>query len=138
MAIDNIRNMRKGFIFLTRAICWPYKPALCSASCSVFLRLLCDRENQQITFPRKLFPLFLLMEAHCVFARWELTCLLPSLLTYLLTYLPTYLLTHSLTPCSRVLLQKLTGFQLVKKFPAFYGTRRFITPFTGARHMSPS
>jgi len=25
-------------------------------------------------------------------------------------------------PWSRVLLEKLTGFQLVKKFPAFYGT----------------
>jgi len=35
-----------------------------------------------------------------------------------------------LTPWSRVLLEKLTGFQLVKKFPAFYGTRRFVT--TGA------
>ena len=33
---------------------------------------------------------------------------------------------HSLTPRSTVLLAKLTGFQLVKKFPAFYGTRRFI------------
>ena len=31
-----------------------------------------------------------------------------------------------LTPWSRVLLQKLTGFRLVKKFPAFYGTRGFI------------
>ena len=38
-----------------------------------------------------------------------------------------YLLTYLLTPWSRVLLEKLTGFQLVKKFPAFYGTRRFIT-----------
>jgi hypothetical protein len=37
-----------------------------------------------------------------------------------------YLLTHLLTPCSTVLLDKLSGFQLVKKFPAFYGTRRFI------------
>jgi hypothetical protein len=27
-----------------------------------------------------------------------------------------------LTPCSRVLLEKLTGFQLVKKFSAFHGT----------------
>ena len=36
------------------------------------------------------------------------------------------LLTYLLTPWSRVLLEKLTGFQLVKKFPAFYGTRRFI------------
>jgi len=26
------------------------------------------------------------------------------------------------TPGSKVLLEKLTGFQLVKKFPAFYGT----------------
>ena len=30
--------------------------------------------------------------------------------------------TYLLTPCCRVLLEKLTGFQLVTKFPAFYGT----------------
>jgi len=30
----------------------------------------------------------------------------------------------------------LTGSQLVKKFPAFYGTRRFITAFTSLRHLS--
>jgi len=49
-----------------------------------------------------------------------------------------YLLSYLLTPCSRVLLEKPTGFQLVKKFPAFYGTRRFITAFTSARHLSLS
>jgi len=39
---------------------------------------------------------------------------------YLQNYLPTYsLLTYLLTPCSTVLLQKLTGSQPVKKFPAF-------------------
>ena len=54
------------------------------------------------------------------------------------TYLLTYLLTHSLTPWSRVLLQKLTGLQLVKKFPAFYGIRKCITAFTSARHLSLS
>ena len=37
---------------------------------------------------------------------------------------------------SRVLLKKLTGFQSVQKFPAFYGTRRFITTFTNTRHLS--
>ena len=37
-------------------------------------------------------------------------------------YLNSYLPTYSLTPWSRVLLEKLTGSQLVKKFPAFYGT----------------
>jgi hypothetical protein len=36
------------------------------------------------------------------------------------------------------ILKKLTGFQLVKKFPAFYGNRRFITAFTNARHQSLS
>ena len=46
--------------------------------------------------------------------------------------LPTNAHTHLLTPCSTVLLEKLNGFQLVKKFPASYGTRRFITAFTSA------
>ena len=41
-----------------------------------------------------------------------------------------------LTPCSRVLLEKLIGFQLVKKFPAFDATRRFITAFTSVHHLS--
>jgi hypothetical protein len=52
------------------------------------------------------------------------------------TYLLTCLLTCLLTPCSRVILEQLTGLQLVEKLPAFYGTRRFITAFTSARHLS--
>ena len=49
-----------------------------------------------------------------------------------------YLLTYLLTPWCRVLLEKLTGLQLVKKFPAFHGTRRFITALTSVRHLSLS
>jgi hypothetical protein len=49
-----------------------------------------------------------------------------------------FLIIYLLTPWSRVLLQKLTGSQLIKKFPAFHGTRRFITVFTSARHLSLS
>ena len=76
--------------------------------------------------------------------------LLTYSITYLLTYLLTYSLTHSLThsltylrtylltPWSRALLEKLTGFQLVKKFPAFYGARKFITSFTSTRQLSQS
>ena len=45
---------------------------------------------------------------------------------------------YLLTPCSRVILEKLNGLQLVKKFPAFYGTRRFITSFTSTSHLSLS
>ena len=43
------------------------------------------------------------------------------------------LITYLLTSWSRVLLGKLTGSQLVKKFPAFSGTWRFSTAFTSAR-----
>ena len=62
-------------------------------------------------------------------ARSNLPTALPRLFITL-TFIP--------TPCSRVLLDKLTRSQLVKKFPAFYGTRRFITAFTSAGHLSPS
>ena len=44
--------------------------------------------------------------------------------------------TYSLTPRCRVLPEQLTGLQLVKKFPAFHGTRMFITALTSVRHLS--
>ena len=49
-------------------------------------------------------------------------------------------LTWSLTylPWCRVLHEKLTGLHLVKKFPAFHGTRRFITALTSVCHLSLS
>ena len=58
--------------------------------------------------------------------------------SYFYDYLLTHLLTYLLTPWCRVLLEKLTGLQLVKKFPAFHGTRRFITAHTCVRHLSLS
>ena len=45
---------------------------------------------------------------------------------------------YVLTPWCRVLLEKLTGLQPVKKFPAFHGTRRFITAHTTVRRLSLS
>ena len=52
--------------------------------------------------------------------------------------LTVHLVTTLLTPWRRVLFEKLTGLQLVKKFPAFHGTRRFITALTSVRHLSLS
>ena len=46
--------------------------------------------------------------------------------------------TYLLTPWCRVVLEKLTGLQLVKKFPAFHGTRWFTTALTTVRHLSLS
>ena len=43
-----------------------------------------------------------------------------------------------LTPWCRVLLEKLSYLQIVKKFPAHHGTRRFITALTSVRHLSVS
>ena len=44
----------------------------------------------------------------------------------------------NLTAWSRVLSEKLTVPQVVRKFPAFYRTRSFITIYTRARHLSLS
>ena len=44
----------------------------------------------------------------------------------------TYLLTHSMEQSP---FEKRTVFQPVKKFPVFYGTRRFITAVTSVRHL---
>jgi hypothetical protein len=45
---------------------------------------------------------------------------------------------HLLTPWRTVLPEMVTGSQLATKFPLFYGTQRFITAFTRARHLSLS
>jgi len=45
---------------------------------------------------------------------------------------------YLLTPWCRILLEKLTVLQLVKKLSAFYGTRRFITALKSVRHLSLS
>ena len=66
----------------------------------------------------------------CVAFHLYLNSLFSLLIYYLLTYL--------LTPWCRVLLEKLTGLQLVKKFPVFHGTRRFITTRTSVRQLSLS
>ena len=50
----------------------------------------------------------------------------------------TYLLTYLLTPCSRVLLEKLTGSAASQEIPRIFGTRRFIIVLTSARHLSLS
>jgi len=56
--------------------------------------------------------------------------------SYRKTHISKY--TYLLTPWRTVLLEKLIGLQLVKKFPAFQGTRRFITTLTNVRHLSLS
>ena len=46
--------------------------------------------------------------------------------------------TYLLTPWSRTLLEKLTGFAASQEIPRIFGTRRFITILTSARHLSLS
>jgi len=45
---------------------------------------------------------------------------------------------YLLIPWSKFLLEKLTRFQPVKKFPAYYGSRRFIIAFKNTHHLSLS
>ena len=79
--------------------------------------------------------------------QWEIhsRCPLPPcnsaslhLISHLEDHLHFIILTYLLTPWCRVLLEQLIGLQLVKKFPTFHGTRRFITALTSVRHLSLS
>ena len=72
----------------------------------------------------------LVLLGYCSHRRIKKITIIIHVLTYLLTYL--------LIPWCRVLLEKLTGSQLAKKFPAFYGPRRFITAVTSVHHLSLS
>ena len=49
-----------------------------------------------------------------------------------------YVLTYLLTPWSTILLEKLTAFEASQEIPRIFGTRRFITVLTSARHPSLS
>jgi hypothetical protein len=51
---------------------------------------------------------------------------------------PLLSLTYLLTPWSRVPLEKLTGFAASQEIPRLFGTRKFFTAFTSARHLSLS
>ena len=54
------------------------------------------------------------------------------------TFRSTTVVPYLLTEWCRVFLEKLTGLQLVKEFPAFHGTRMFITALTSVRLLSLS
>ena len=95
--------------------------------------------NYLLTYLHTYILISLLTYLHTYIHTYLLTYLFTYLITYLLTYLHTYvfinLLTYLLTPWNRVLFEKLTGLQVVKKFPAFYGTRKFITAITSTSHL---
>jgi hypothetical protein len=46
--------------------------------------------------------------------------------------------TYLLTPWSRVLLEKLTGSAASQEIPRIFGTQKFITVLTSARHANPA
>jgi len=48
------------------------------------------------------------------------------------------MLSYFLTPWSRVPLEKLTGSAVSQEIPRIFGTRKFITLHTNARHLSLS
>ena len=62
----------------------------------------------------------------------------PILAPFPWVFLTDHAIIYLLTPSCRVLLEQLTGLQLFKKFPAFHGTRRFITAPTSVHHLSLS
>jgi hypothetical protein len=75
------------------------------------------------------------LSEHSTFITWRTTCIAG---VHLSLFILSNKCIFTLTPWSRVLLEKLTGSQLVKKFPAFYVTLRFITAITRHPRLSLS
>ena len=91
--------------------------------------LLCDEEKQN------LFPSLLHIQVY-----WKVQAMLSGWIPVITFHFFALWVANCylLTPWCRVLLEKLTGLQLVKIFPAIHGTRRFITAHTSVRHLSLS
>ena len=96
-----------------------------------------NSENSVLTGRGRFFllshiPLLLSPTLHllCILRYYVCLCVYVLYIIYCIYY------TYS-QPWCRVL-EKLTSLQLVKKFPAFHGTPRFITALTSVRHLSLS
>ena len=102
---------------------------------SKFQDTVCVKDQKRVNYWSGLTDeTFTLLKKHhlckCWWHQYKDSIFMCFLLTYLLSYLLTYYM-------ARVLV-KLTGSQLIKKFPTFYGTWRFITTFKSTCHLSLS
>jgi hypothetical protein len=68
----------------------------------------------------------------------DVSCLYYSCIIIKMTISISCKRSYLLTPWSRVLLEKLTGFAAGQEIPRIYGTPKFITLLTSARHLSLS
>jgi hypothetical protein len=131
----------------TRNISWGVKAARTTFMCrlSTNLEASISWKPKRLSRPLKgLLYLYLLLQPyfikHCPFF-WVMPNIHDvsgadySYLQFLMLY---HSHPRSVTPRSRTFLEKLIVPQLVKKLPVFYGTRRFITAFTTAGHLSIS
>ena len=112
-------------LYVSKSVHKSASSCCCALRCCVTLASLCWIQFIGYFLPKLSYPP-LLMSSSLYFFVVSLCLLNYILLTYLLT------------PWCRVLLEKLTGLQLVKKFPTFHGTRRFITALTSVRRLSLS
>ena len=88
-----------------------------------------------MTWPLNIFGAFVESRKKLLLAS---SCLPVNLLVPIHTLLWYFILTYLLTPWSRVLLEKLTGSAASQETPRLFGTRRFLTVPTSARHLSLS
>jgi len=79
---------------------------------------------------------YTLIEKMLMIEKYDCVNLLSVCFLYQNETLIVWLINDLLTPLCRVLLAKLTGLQIVKKYPTFHGTRRFITALTSVCHLS--
>ena len=90
------------------------------------------RRHIKNTFKVRSFRVYVEKTCYKVFNLqiWEFIMCFPKIITNRIKSCFFCYVTYSL-----LLLKKLSGSQLVKKFPACYRTRKLITAFTSARHL---
>ena len=95
------------------------------------------RPNGTNLFPLDRFSWNLIFE-YFLKIYWENSSFIKKWQQYRVLCFNTYLLTYLLTAWSRVLLEKLTGSTASQEIPRIFGTPRFFTVLTSARHLSLS
>jgi hypothetical protein len=119
----------QGRMFLCTASCLPCCCSSAQLYPGMWLCVLCLRTTYFLTY---LF-IYLLTYFLTYLVTYLRTYLLTYLRTYLLTYVLPYLLTYSMEHSPS---WEANRFSASQENSAFYGTRRFITAFTSARHLS--
>jgi len=129
------KNWVRFDILSVRSLCY----VICGTCSKVNLNSLSDSFSNRATYTLLNFLFLIIGCKFCTYFNYDVKFI--SRYEYAMKVLQNFnnrntFYNSPLTPWSRVLFEKLIGPQLFKKFSIFHGTRRFITTYSRAHHLS--